>query len=553
MCTAHRFIMLELTQANKEDILRKCHVSYRYITEAHVQESSYHLKLEPVTMVSKCWCTLNKGSPFDGDICPGCLNDHSRYYAVVPKNMEKALKAQSEGHSKYYTRDVQSQLTLQTLFYARKHPEKDGAIQILKLSITVKAGNTAADPEELVWKIMYAIDIIPNEGSRAYKIVRGKEVEINLFDAFQINSQTMNNPPTIIFEDSDGMIDFILKNKKFSQYTGFIQCFNLADLAIPRNAFFMLYAYLYAQYPVVELVVKMGYISLLTQTMRLILGGYNKENIRSKANDLTKILNCEATNGSVALTVPRYIADDLNARNAYSSEYVLWGDICQLSGGISKENYMKETRNDVYANLGNKEDIPTLMKYGYSVHDIFKYLRKQGDDCDRMHYRSTLILWRDYLHMCDMMGITPDKYPMDIRKAHDSVALAYKAKENEMHDKSINQLAIEAEKCLPEDAEYNDSEYVIMLPHSSRDIIQEGQAMHNCVGSYIQRVSMHNSLVFFIRLKSAPNESFVTAEYKRGSITQLYYKNNQPVNNQEIHKVAQKFKNKLNGAHINIA
>ena len=72
--------------------------------------------------------------------------------------------------------------------------------------------------------------------------------------------------------------------------------------------------------------------------------------------------------------------------------------------------------------------------------------------------------------------------------------------------------------------------------------------MHNCVGSYVDRVSNGHSLVFFIRKKDEPDASFVTAEYRGHNITQLYYKNNRRVSDTEIIHMANKFKDALNAS-----
>jgi hypothetical protein len=303
----------------------------------------------------------------------------------------------------------------------------------------------------------------------------------------------------------------------------------------------------------------MGYISLMSQIMRDLANGCNKEQIREKANKLTKILNCEATNGSMALTVPRYIADDLNERTAYIDEYIAWGDICQMSEAkdVSKENYIAVTRNTTYHSIGYRyNEIPNIIKFGYTPKEIVKYLEKQNtnDKNKDIYNRASWYLgqMRDYLNMCDLMGIEHEKFPMSIQSAHDNVAMAFRAKKNEMTDKAINMIAKEAEKHIPDNKEYNDSEYLIVLPHSVNDVVQEGQSQHNCVGSYVERIAKRYSVVFFIRKKDEPNQSFVTAEYARGRLNQIFYKNNRSVSDKEIRAIATDFCNRLSRTAISV-
>ena len=110
-----------------------------------------------------------------------------------------------------------------------------------------------------------------------------------------------------------------------------------------------------------------------------------------------------------------------------------------------------------------------------------------------------------------------------------------------MNDKQIKRIADTAKKYIPKTNEYKDSEYIIILPESVSDIIQEGQHMHNCVGSYVNRIINKKSLVFFIRKKENPTESFITAEYAYDRLNQLYYKNNRSVSDNEIISIAKNF------------
>ena len=142
---------------------------------------------------------------------------------------------------------------------------------------------------------------------------------------------------------------------------------------------------------------------------------------------------------------------------------------------------------------------------------------------------------------------------MDIRTAHDNVAMAFRAKKNEMADKAIDMIAKDAEKHIPDNKQYNDSEYVIMLPHSVNDVVREGQMQHNCVGSYVNKITTKRSVVFFIRKKDEPEQSFVTAEFARGRLNQIFYKNNRPVSDKEIRDIATDFCNRLSKTTITAA
>lgn len=538
--------MHELTQEEKLYLLKKRKISYLVIHDGEIKKEKYRRdEIVPTHSTARCWCKFNKGNEIvNQSICLGCGTKIKN----VIENPE--LKMKSDNPKNFKTVDNK---TLDTFFYVRKHPEKENGIQIMKLSIIVRFGKKKDDEEKLEWKIGNIIEIIPNETSRAYKLSRGNEVAVDIFDALQINSKMTSTSPTIEFENSLSVIDFMLKNKKFNQYTGFLECFNISDVLLPKNSFFMMYMYLYAQYPVIEFVVKMGYINLMTRIMNKLSSGWNKEMVRREANEITKILNPDATNGSMALTVPKYIADDLNEKCSYIDEYIMWGDICAIADAktISKENYMTATRNNTYVNLygAGFRNIPNIIKYGYSMNEIVKYIEKQYNGND-YHVTWYLTIFHDYLNMCDLMNIKPDKFPKDVKKAHDNVQSAFRAKENEMSDKAIRTLADEAKKYLPKTKLYEEGEYVILLPNSVSDVVQEGQAQHNCVGSYVDRIVKKRSLVFFIRRKEDPNQSFITAEFAHGKLNQIFYKNNRAVYDKDILSIANDYVKNLDKAMI---
>ena len=553
--------MYVLTDAEKQTLLERLKISYSVVKDGEVivEDGNRYLILKEKDGHSVCFCHGNQGKKINGTLCLECGSDvGSRYSKVVNKELLTKINDTKVATGKYvhWGMPTSQNMSLANFFYVKKNPNKEG-ILILKINISVKAGKDRIEDEKITWKIERQIEITPGEKSGAYKFVRGEKVEIDLFDAMQLNSKTVKDAPNAVFEDAYGPIDFMLKHKTVGKYTGFMECFNMVDVLMPRTSFFFFYMYIYAQYPAVEFVIKNGYITLLAQIMRNVSSGCNKEEIRSKAKLLRRIVNPEATNGSTALTVPKYIADDLNHRSYSVDQYILWGDIAQMSPiSASKDNYFKYTRTGTYINLGySASDIPNVMRHGYTFGEIIKYLEKQKkvlieeSDYGSCHYSHVFGLFKDYLNMCDIMQVTPDRFPHNIKTVHDNTAAAFSAMKNAIADGAIKVLSESAKNYIPDTQTYRDSEYEIQLPMSSYDIIQEGQNMHNCVGSYINNVVNRQCLIFFIRLKEEPDHSHVTAEYRNGRLRQIYYKNNRPVSNKEILDIAHAFCEKLYTSH----
>ena len=62
------------------------------------------------------------------------------------------------------------------------------------------------------------------------------------------------------------------------------------------------------------------------------------------------------------------------------------------------------------------------------------------------------------------------------------------------------------------DLEWEDFGFTFISPKTPRDIINEGQNMHNCVGGYINNVLNGHCIIMFMRLSNSPNESYITLE-----------------------------------------
>ena len=77
-------------------------------------------------------------------------------------------------------------------------------------------------------------------------------------------------------------------------------------------------------------------------------------------------------------------------------------------------------------------------------------------------------------------------------------------------------------------------EYQIVFPNCVNDFVQEGINQRNCVGGYARLVAKGDTIVFFVRKKSEPDKSYITAECRDGKLVQCMYACNVRVNDKEI-------------------
>lgn len=66
-----------------------------------------------------------------------------------------------------------------------------------------------------------------------------------------------------------------------------------------------------------------------------------------------------------------------------------------------------------------------------------------------------------------------------------------------------------------------DDKFIIKIPTSSMDLIEEGNSLHHCVGSYVERIAANETFVMFMRKKEEPEKSLYTIEVRGGNIVQM--------------------------------
>jgi hypothetical protein len=123
-----------------------------------------------------------------------------------------------------------------------------------------------------------------------------------------------------------------------------------------------------------------------------------------------------------------------------------------------------------------------------------------------------------YFTYCRAMGVEPQKVNNFMREYCETKA-TYERKKAEYDDKRLR-ANYEKHKTAFEFA-YGD--YVVVLPQSGQDIVAEGQNMHHCVGSYVNRVVENSCYIVFIRHKDTPDKCYLTCQvYTNGEIGQYY-------------------------------
>lgn len=157
-------------------------------------------------------------------------------------------------------------------------------------------------------------------------------------------------------------------------------------------------------------------------------------------------------------------------------------------------------------------EMPTITKEELSVAIYYLVRGKMWE------YEGNVYHLVHYFNYCRAMEIEPQKVNNFMREYCETKA-NYERKKAEYDDKRLR-ANYEKHKTAFEFA-YGD--YVVVLPQNGQDIVAEGQNMHHCVGSYVDRVVDNSCYIVFIRHKDTPNKCYLTCQvHTNGEIGQYY-------------------------------
>lgn len=178
------------------------------------------------------------------------------------------------------------------------------------------------------------------------------------------------------------------------------------------------------------------------------------------------------------------------------------------------------------------EHLPELIPRGQVAKSIryllrqFEALAPEVDDA-AAPIDSISQLLRDYWDMAETLGRNLSdpavKYPADLISAHDRTTELMKQKEAE----GMAEL-FRIRRRLLKKYVFASHGLIIRPAASQRELTEEGDALHHCVGAYGKRYATGKTAIFFIRRVSRPKESYFTLEFNEvlRSVVQNRGKNN---------------------------
>lgn len=268
----------------------------------------------------------------------------------------------------------------------------------------------------------------------------------------------------------------------------------------------------YIKRPKIEHLIKMKLYRLVSG---IIYGGYSYSALQA--------INFNGENMRAILGIDRPYFPLLRELNPSIDQLHLIRQLLQADHKPSTE----QIKWFIASKISNADAAKELLAH-MSVHKLQRYVEQQFAPEDeaalkRVDYykMNTLITdYHDYLCMCKELQYDLKNsfilFPRELKAAHDSVAKTLKDKRTAEQEKAIAGSFDEWQKRY----QYQSKELMMIPPHSAKEIVDEGAALHHCVRLYVKNVAEKKSVILFVRSVDEPDKSLCTVEVKDGQVTQ---------------------------------
>ncbi|EAD1273247.1 PcfJ protein, partial [Listeria monocytogenes] len=130
----------------------------------------------------------------------------------------------------------------------------------------------------------------------------------------------------------------------------------------------------------------------------------------------------------------------------------------------------------------------------------------------------------------------------DIRKAHDDLVSVIGKLERELEEKEYEKRQKSLQKY-----EQEIDEFMFLVPKDLQEIVNEGNALHHCVGGkhYLDNHTKGNTNIIFIRQKEKVEKPYFTLEYKNQHVAQVQGKYNRETVPNDLQKAINKWEDKI--------
>ena len=130
-------------------------------------------------------------------------------------------------------------------------------------------------------------------------------------------------------------------------------------------------------------------------------------------------------------------------------------------------------------------------------------MKRVGDDSERLTRRNMKQCVTEYIQTLCLEDVAFARNVMHPRK---NMVNCFRY---------INRSAFEFAK-----QEMEDNDVMVIPPHSSKELIDEGTALRHCVGRYVKWVAQRECVILFVRKVAEPDKSLCSVEVRDGQVVQ---------------------------------
>lgn len=254
----------------------------------------------------------------------------------------------------------------------------------------------------------------------------------------------------------------------------------------------------YREYPFIEQLLKVGFYRMVQEFL---------EDSMAQDTDLNK--GCNSILGTLGINKYQY-----NMLRKVGNPSLRDLEILRYKPDLKWEEFstLRYVKDNGYVNMYKK--YIDLMQYT-TLHKLCKYISTQKITHSRDYF--------DYAGWLEKMDYDMrnefNLFPKDFINAHDEMSKQYikfKDKQAIEETKRFNHLLAKLKK-ETEEAEAMKLDIAglfIRLPNRLEELKAEGEALHHCVGTYMEKVRKGETMIFFIRKKEEPDKPFYTLEWK---------------------------------------
>jgi hypothetical protein len=122
--------------------------------------------------------------------------------------------------------------------------------------------------------------------------------------------------------------------------------------------------------------------------------------------------------------------------------------------------------------------------------------------------------WLDYIADAGRVGLDlkdrTNSMPKNLLKRHANIIRQIKYRANRKLEEEMKETLALRNKIFS----WKDKKYIIRPAASAEELIEEGKALHHCVGGYAERHAKGETTILFVRTNKAPDKPLYTMEVK---------------------------------------